>query len=101
MEPLNATPITKTETKRIIYFRGFKHEKNSVLITKVCNDFETFSALPIGESASRTLWNLYNLHAVRGCLIEDKLDFLSSMSGPHHYFGWISPRDYHIITPEN
>src|SRR5262249_30248602 len=46
----------------------------------------------------RTILNLYNLHAVRGLLADDaSLIFPSSMSGPHHYFGWINPRKHHTI----
>jgi len=48
------------------YFIGHKEQINSVLITKVCKNYETLSTLYKGECATRTLSNLYNLHAVRG-----------------------------------
>lgn len=59
------------------------------------------------ECATRTLLNLYNLHACRGLVSTTPasaaaaerrtLDFSSSMSGPHHYFGWIDPHDSYVI----
>lgn len=68
------------------------------MICQLFRDYETFSKLFSGESATRTLLNLYNLHAVRG-QIDSKgaLVFETSMSGPHHYFGWIDPKEYHIL----
>ena len=117
-----ATAVTSTIPMRIVYFRGHKRQKNSALITQVCRDFETVSALYKGECATRTLANLYNLHAVRGCTrgvrqqqrelegddhlaqeraIEEGADevlvFETSMSGPHHYFGWLDPAMAHLI----
>jgi len=92
--------ITATEPKRIIYFRGYEKQLNSVMITRVCKNYETICGLLEGESATRTLLNLYNLHTVRGCLdITNQLCLDSSMSGPHHYFGYINPYKVHIIKP--
>lgn len=89
---------TSDQTKRLIYFVGHKKEKKSAMITRVCKNYETVSTLHEGEFASRTLSNLYNLHAVRGSLNSDgKLVFDSSMSGPHHYFGFIDPTAAHTI----
>ena len=52
---------TTTEPKRIIYFRGYEKELNSAMITRVCKNYETICGLLEGESATRTLSNLYNL----------------------------------------
>lgn len=91
---------TSTEPKRIIYFKGHKDQPRSALITQVCRDYETVSALLRGESATRTLLNLYNLHACRGALEGERLVFRTSMSGPHHYFGWVDPRKHHVIVAD-
>ena len=92
--------ITATEPKRIIYFRGYEKQLNSVMITRVCKNYETLCGLLEGESATRTLLNLYNLHTVRVCLDTNKqLCLDSSMSGPHHYYGYIDPTKAHIIKP--
>lgn len=89
---------TKNQTKRLIYFTGHPEENNSVMITQICNGYETISKFFIsGECATRTLLNLYNLHAVRGLIINGQLDLDSSMSGPHHYFGYIDPFKAHSI----
>lgn len=94
--------LSKPETKRLVYFIGHKDEPNSALITQVCKDFETFSALLHGECATRTLSNLYNLHALRGVINSDgSLCFKTSMSGPHHYFGWLDPRKQYTIEFED
>jgi hypothetical protein len=91
---------TSTIPKRIIYFRGHSEEPGSALITRVCKNYETISALFTGESATRTLLNLYNLHTVRGILDPEtrRLQLESSMSGPHHYYGFIMPTNAHTIT---
>ena len=92
--------ITTTKPKRIIYFRGYEKQLNSVMITRVCKNYETLCGLLEGESATRTLLNLYNLHTVRGCLdITNQLLLDASMSGPHHYYGYIEPTKAHIIKP--
>jgi len=92
--------ITNTVPKRIIYFRGHDKQLNSVMITRVCKNYETICGLLEGESATRTLLNLYNLHTVRGCLDRNNQLILDeSMSGPHHYFGYIDPKAVHIIKP--
>jgi len=93
---------TKNQTKRIIYFEGHPKENNSIMITKICDGYETISKFfTTGECATRTLLNLYNLHAIRGTLIDGKLDINSSMSGPHHYFGFIDPFKAHTIIIDN
>lgn len=90
--------VTSDKTKRLIYFRGHKEQKNSALITRVCKNYETVCTLLNGECATRTLSNLYNLHAVRGNRnIQGELIFDTSMSGPHHYLGWIDPTKSHTI----
>ncbi len=90
--------VTSDKTKRLIYFIGHKEQKNSALVTKVCKNYETVSTLLNGECATRTLSNLYNLHAVRGNKnFKGELIFDTSMSGPHHYLGWIDPTKSHTI----
>lgn len=93
--------VTFTEPKRLIYFIGHPNEKNSALITQICNNYSTIFELYNSECATRTLYNLYNLHAVRGLLDNGKLIFNSSMSGPHHYFGYINPTKCHTIKIVN
>lgn len=94
--------VTSDKSKRLIYFIGHRYHKNSALITKVCKNYETLSTFYKGEIATRTLSNLYNLHAVRGKKDEKgELIFDTSMSGPHHYFGWIDPTKYHTIEFNN
>lgn len=103
---------TQTKPKRLIYFAGHPKLADSKLITRICADYETVSKLfwGTGECASRTLSNLYNLHACRGQVITNPetqktdLELESSMSGPHHYLGHIDPRDYitiHIPSQQN
>lgn len=93
-----AKVATASETKRLIYFKGHARHKDSTLITRVCKNYETISALLEGESATRTLANLYNLYAVRGPInVKGELILEASMSGPHHYFGSIDPRKHHTI----
>lgn len=92
--------VTKVKPKRIIYFKGHRLQHNSALITQLCRGYKTMPALYKFEveCATRTLMNLYNLHAVRGCMNEQReLVFETSMSGPHHYYGYIEPTRYHII----
>ena len=96
------TLVTNPTTKRIIYFIGHPKQNKSVLICKVCKNYETFLSIITGECATRTLLNLYNLHAVRGCLNKDSsLVLESSMSGPHHYFGWLDPEKVFVIKKVN
>jgi len=91
---------TSYEPKRVIYFRGIN--KDSLMITQVYRDYQTFSKLYTGECASRTLSNLYNLQTVRGKINKSNELILNiSMSGPHHYFGYISPFETHIIEIKN
>lgn len=91
--------VTATETKRLVYFKGHKDERNSALICQLSSGFETVSKLLEGESALRTLLNLYNLWAVRGPIDPEtgKLDFPASMSGPHHYTGFIQPLKHYVL----
>jgi len=92
---------SSSHTKRLIYFRGHHLQPNSALITQVCQHYETMSymlSLDM-ECATRTLSNLYNLHAVRGCVTAaGELAAESSMSGPHHYFGYLDPYAYHTVS---
>ena len=95
---------TKTRVKRLIFFRGHARQVNSALITQVFDHYHTFSSLVEGngEFATRTLSNLYNLHAIRGSLNSDgKLSLESSMSGPHAYYGYISPFRAHSVQLKN
>lgn len=94
-------PTTSTDVKRVIYFTGSKDQDKSALITKICKNYETLSGILKKESATRTLLNLYNLHAVRGPInSKNELIIDSSMSGPHHYFGWIDPTKYYSLYPD-
>jgi len=93
----STTIVTANEPKRLIYFRGHPDQPNSALISRVCKDYETVSKILTGSSATKTLYNLCNLHAVRGCVRDGKLDVHSSMSGPHHYFGSLDPRHAHTV----
>jgi hypothetical protein len=101
---------TQTVPKRLIYFSGNQQlstiQDANKIITRVYADYQTINGMynwatrnwfPL-ESATRTLSNLYNLHACRG-IINDKqqLKLESSMSGPHHYFGHLYPQDYITI----
>jgi len=96
--PQNKKPRTETTVKRLVYFRGHKKQKNSALITKVCLNYETVPQSFEFECASRTLANLYNLQTVRGPILEDgQLDLASAMSGPHEYYGYIDPLEYHVL----
>ena len=92
---------SSTQTKRLIYFRGHHLQPKSALITLICKQYETLStilSLSDMECATRTLSNLYNLHAVRGNLnSEGELVLSSAMSGPHHYFGYIDPYAAHTV----
>lgn len=93
---------TSNQTKRLIYFHGHQEQINSVLICQICEGYETFSKILLnGESATRTLLNLHNLHAVRGNCINGILDLDSSMSGPYHYFGYVNPFDSFTISINN
>lgn len=90
--------MTSVQPKRLIYFRGHKKERDSAMITQICMNYETFSGLREGECATRTLLNLYNLQAVRGRLTKENLLALeTSMSGPHHYFGYLNPFGIYTI----
>jgi hypothetical protein len=91
---------TETKVMRIVYFKGHKNQPESAMITKIYKHYETFSSLfrLEFECSSRTILNLYNLHAVRGCLdINNQLILQTSMSGPHHYFGFINASNLHTI----
>ena len=112
---------TQTMPKRLIYFSGHPQLQTTGsdanrIITRVYADCGTINGLlhnsthgwlPL-ECASRTLSNLYNLHACRGCITNsdaekiNKLVLSASMSGPHHYLGHIDPRDYiSVYIPES
>jgi hypothetical protein len=83
---------TSVDARRYVLFKGHKDQAKSAMVTQLARDYETFTGLLRGESATRTLMNLCNLHAVRGRLDRDgKLVVASSMSGPHHYLGWLDP----------
>lgn len=86
----DSTGTTDTKLKRLIYFTGHKDHKNSILITKIYSGHTTLPTID-AECASRTLLNLLNLHAARGNIVNGILDLSSSMSGPQHYFGYVSP----------
>lgn len=93
--------VTATTPRRVIYFRGHRDQRSAnALVCQLAKGYETASALLHGESATRTLLNLYNLHAVRGVLRDDALVFRTSMTGPHHYFGYIDPKKAHTIESD-
>jgi hypothetical protein len=90
--------VTNTEPRRYARFRS-PLGNGGILVTKLAAGFETLSALLTGESATRTLSNLHNLVAVRGLTGSDgNLALETSMSGPHHYLGWLDPTKQHVIT---
>lgn len=95
----NEGPVTSDTTQRLIHFRGHVDQPHSMLITQVCDQYQTISLLVKGipESASRTLSNLINLHAVRGNIVDGVLDLETAMVGPLKYYGFIDPHDTHII----
>jgi len=76
---------------RVILFKGLTD--HGALITQLHDGFETVTKLYVGESATRTLLNLCNLHAVRGKKDPTSGEVIlnTSMSGPHDYFGWLDP----------
>jgi hypothetical protein len=96
--------------KRLLYFKGISGI-SSALVTKLYKGYETarqmFNTNAIIksirerkmdlEAATRTLSNLYNLRAVRGNVGPNGLIFESSMTGPHHYGGYIDPTKTYII----
>lgn len=84
---------------RAIVFRGHKNETDSILVTQLFAGLESVTQLLDGECSLRTMSNLDNLHVVRGLLNNDtkRLDFQSSMTGPHHYFGYMDPYQWHSI----
>ncbi len=80
--------------KRLVYFRGG-------LICKLFSNYNTIPNLDF-EYATRTLSNLNNLVTIRGNYLSktqsDLLILEDSMSGPHHYLGYIDPTQaYKII----
>lgn len=87
---------TDINVKRCIYFKGHRDEKDSAHIAGVCTDCSTLPSLNL-ECATRTLLNLYNLHTVRGNIINNTLDIKSSMSGPHMYYGHLDPKKRYIL----
>lgn len=89
--------ILTTVPGRLIYFNGLADDPFGALVCKLYANFYTISELHKGEAATRTLSNLYNLHATRGVLGPKGLEFKTSMTGPHHYGGFIYPTDYHVI----
>ena len=92
-------PVTSVTAMRLLFFKGCSEEEDSALVTRVCKDYETISAVHRGECATRTFLNLYNLRAVRGP-VKGQLVANASMSGPHHYFGWIDPRKSYTLKPD-
>ena len=90
---MSSDPKTSHDPKRLIYFTGHPSHPRSAMVTQVCRDYETLTGLGHAECATRTLSNLYNLHVARGLLTtpHHRMEFASSMSGPHHYLGWLDP----------
>jgi hypothetical protein len=100
---------TENVTRRLIYFRGHRQQKNSVMISKICNQWETIPREPLQisqveygyECATRTLAHLYNLQTVRGVVNNGVLDLSTSMSGPHDYYGYLNPFQYFTLNFQN
>lgn len=78
---------------RVVAFKGHAEESQSILLTKLCAGFESVTQLLSGEFSLRTASNLDNLHVMRGLLspTNGRLLLETSMSGPHHYFGFLDP----------
>lgn len=95
-------PVTSNKTQRLIHFQGHPNESHSLMITQLCNHYNTISSLVKGipECATRTLANLINLHAVRGNLKDGVLDVETAMVGPLTYYGFIDPKDSHTIVKD-
>lgn len=86
---------------RVCFFRGHGDEHNSMLLTKLFAGYESVSQIWDGEYSLRTMSNLDNLHVVRGnlCSKTQRLQLQSSMTGPHHYYGYLDPgKWYQIVT---
>jgi hypothetical protein len=80
---------TNTTPRRIVYFRGHEKQKESALITIDL------------ECSMRTVADLYNLQVVRGNIVDGVLDLESSMSGPHHYYGYLDPFASYTVSIED
>jgi hypothetical protein len=89
----SSSSSTDHRVMRVVIFQGHPLEKDSRLVTKLYANYETISKLHEGECSMRTVDNLHNLHIVRGQLNEkNQLILSTSMSGPHHYFGFLDPK---------
>lgn len=92
------TPITKSIAKRLLEF----NHNGVYLAVKLCAGYRTFIDIfaDSGENSIRTAWNLYNLRVIR---YPRHLPFNlnSSMSGPHHYLGTLSPFHTYRIIMDN
>ena len=89
---------------RAIVFRGHKEEKDSMFVTQLFAGFESVTKLWDFECSLRTVSNLDNLYVVRGVLDarSGRLRFETSMTGPHHYFGYMDPfKCYRIRVLQN
>ncbi len=95
-DPTSSNILTATPG-RLIYFNGLADDPNGAMVCKLFANYYTVSELHKLEAATRTLSNLYNLHATRGILGPHGLEFKTSMTGPHHYGGFIYPTDWHTI----
>jgi hypothetical protein len=98
--------VSENETRRLVYFRGHRQQQQQgAMICRLCKNWQTLpvekpqlSWLEPGiECATRTLLHLYNLQTVRGICKEGILLADTAMSGPHDYYGFIEPTEWHRI----
>lgn len=86
------------------FFRGHEFEAQSCLITQLFAGVDFLTDVLVHEFQICLLSNLNNLYVVRGNLnpVSKRLQLKSSMTGPHHYFGFLDPRKcYRLQIDEN
>jgi hypothetical protein len=79
--------ITDDKPKRLYYFDSKK------ILTTICKDNQFIPNLLTGECITRVILNLRNLLVSRGYENDEE----SMMTGPHFYYGFISPYSVYQI----